>query len=130
MCILYQFIHNAISTRSYSAYSRDMATPAMSATGNQGEMVSEWVNAPADSHVLRYRLMDRSASEFGASSEVWVTFKGGEGRTHKPPATYRYKFGIHADARAVFDALCGAAHPGSIVHEMLKKPRVPYEGPF
>lgn len=98
----------------------------MQPTENQGEMASAWVDAPADSHVARYRLLDRTLSEFGASSEVWVTFKGG-GKNHTPPATYKYKFGTHDQARAVFDALCGSAHPGEVVDSQLKKPRVPFE---
>lgn len=103
-----------------------MPQPTMSPTENQGEMVSEWVSAPADSHVARFRLLDRSGSEFGASSEVWVEFKG-SAKSHKPPAAYKYKFSSHDQARGVFDALCAAAHPGEVVDAQLKKPRVPYE---
>lgn len=98
----------------------------MSPTENQGELASEWVSAPADSHVARFRLLDRSASEFGASSEVWVEFKGG-GKSHRPPAMYKYSFSSHDAARAVFDALVGSAHPGEVVDAQLKKGRVPYD---
>lgn len=100
-----------------------MPTPEMKPTENQGELASDWVAAPGDSHVGRFRLLDRSASEFGASSEVWVEFKGG----NRPPATYKYKFSSHDQARGVFDALCAAPHPGEVVDSQLKKARVPYE---
>ena len=107
-----------------------MATPPeLTETRNQGEKVSPWVAAPADSHVLRFKYYDRSLSEFGASSEIWITFKGG-GKNHKPPATYSYHFGTHDTARQVWTDLCAAAHPGEIVDAQLKKPRVPFKGPF
>lgn len=105
--------------------------PAMNPSGaeNQGEVVSDWVEAPESSHVAGFQLIDRSASSYGANSEVVVTFKGG-GKNHKPPATYRYRFSNHDEARSVFDALSGADHPGSVVHELLKKRGVPYIGPI
>lgn len=96
---------------------------------NQGESITPWVSAPGSSHVAAFRLLDRSLSEFGASSEVWVTFKGG-GKSHRPPPTYRYKLGSHDRAKEVFAALCGAEHPGEVIDAQLKKPRVPFEGPF
>ena len=94
---------------------------------NQGEEDSGWATAPGDSHVAAFRLLDRSRSEFGASSEVWVRFKG---RGSKPGPTYRYKLGSHAGAKQIFADLKGSAHPGEVVHQYLKEPRVPYDGPF
>ena len=106
-----------------------MATPDLTPTENQGELVSPWVAAPADSHVQGFRFFDRSGSEFGASSEIWVKFKGG-GKNHKPSCTYRYSLGTHDAAKAIWAALCGSPHPGAVVDAELKKPRVPYQGPF
>lgn len=107
-----------------------MATPPeLTSTENQGEKVSPWVGAPADSHVLKFRFFDRSLSEFGASSEIWVTFKGG-GKSHKPPASYRYSFSSHDKAKQIWADLCGSAHPGEVIDAELKKPRVPFSGPF
>lgn len=96
---------------------------------NQGEERSDWVEAPADSHVAGFMLIDRSHSEFGASSEVVVTFKGG-GKNHKPPSTYRYRFSKHNQARAVFDTLSGADHPGEVIWAELIRKNVPYIGPI
>lgn len=104
-----------------------MPAPEMKPTENQGEVASDWVNAPGDSHVARFRLLDRTASEFGAGSQIIVVFKAATGKTHRPEAAYAYKFSVHDQARAVFDALCGAAHPGEVVDAQLKKARVPYE---
>lgn len=93
---------------------------------NQGEVRSEWVAAPADSHVGWFQLVDRSASQFGASSEILVSFKSGK-NTHAPPAMYAYKFSKHHAAKAVFDMLKGSDHPGAVVHAELKAKNVPYK---
>jgi hypothetical protein len=103
-----------------------MSEQELTPTENQGEKVSEWVNAPEDSHVARFRLIDRSGSEFGASSEIWVTFKSSI-KNHKAPASYRYTFATHDEARSVWAALKGSAHPGEVVHSELILPRVPYQ---
>ncbi len=95
------------------------------AEDNQGEIRSEWVEAPADSHVDGFQLIDRSASAFGASSDVIVRFKGGK-NSHSPPATYRYRFSKHYAAQSVFEALKGADHPGEVVHAELKRKNIPY----
>ncbi len=107
-----------------------MATPPdLTPTGNQGEKASPWVSAPGDSHVAAFRFFDRSGSEFGASSEIWIKFKA-SGKSHKPAPTYRYKFSVHDTAKQIWADLCAAGHPGEIVHSELKVPRVPYDGPF
>ena len=92
---------------------------------NQGEKRSGWMEAPADSHVDGFELIDNSMSEFGASSVIVVRFKGGK-KNHSPPATYKYTFSKHNLARAVFDALCGSEHPGEIIDAELKKKNVPF----
>ncbi len=94
-------------------------------TVNQGEVRSEWVPAPADSHVGWFQLVDRSASAFGASSEILVTFKSPKA-SHSPPAMYRYKFSKHNAARSVFEQLKGSDHPGQVIHAELIKKNVPY----
>ncbi len=96
---------------------------------NQGEEVSEWVDAPAESHVAGFQLVDRSKSEFGASTEIIITFKGG-GKNHRAPATYRFRSTKHNQMRAVFDALKGSTHPGEVIHAELIKKNVPYIGPI
>jgi hypothetical protein len=108
-------------------YCRCMATPTMHPTENQGETRSDWVSAPSESHVARFQLTDHSASEFGASSSIVIVFKAKQGRIHKPESSYRYKFSSHDQARGVFDALCGSAHPGEVIDQQLKKPNVPCE---
>jgi hypothetical protein len=90
---------------------------------NQGQVLSDWISAPGDSHVDAFRLIDNSASEFGASSHILVRFKGSRGGT---PATYRYTFSKHYAAKATFEALSGSAHPGEVVHSELKAKNVPY----
>lgn len=92
---------------------------------NEGEVKSEWITAPGDSHVDGFQLLDRSASGFGASSEIIVRFKGGK-KNASPPSSYRYKFSKHNAARAVFDALSSSDHPGEVVHAELIKKNVPF----
>lgn len=106
-----------------------MATPDLTPTDNQGELVSPWVAAPADSHVQGFKFFDRSGSEFGASSEIWVKFKGG-GKNHRPPSIYAYSISVHDTAKGIWGALCGSAHPGAVVDAELKKTNMPCRGPF
>ena len=102
--------------------------PTAASNENQGEQVSEWVDAPEDSHVAGFQFIDRSMSEFGANSVIVVTFKGG-GKNHKPPATYHYSSSKHNYMKSVFEALKGSAHPGAVIDSMLKKANIPYVGP-
>ncbi len=106
-----------------------MATPELTPTGNQGEKVSAWVAAPGSSHVAGFKFYDRGESEFGASSEIWIMFKA-SGKSHKPPSVYKYSLSVHDTARQIWADLCGSAHPGEVIDAELKKPRVPYTGPF
>lgn len=100
-------------------------SPDPSPTENQGEIRSGWVEAPLDSHVDGFELIDRSSSAFGAMSEIIVRFKGGK-KNHSPPATYRYRFSKHNLAQAVFASLSGSSNPGEVVHAELKAKNVPY----
>lgn len=103
----------------------DPGIPPADDQTNQGEVRSEWVQAPADSHVGWFQLVDRSASEFGASSELLVSFKSAKS-SHSPPSMYKYKFSKHHAARATFEALKASDHPGEVVHAELKKKNIPY----
>jgi hypothetical protein len=91
---------------------------------NQGEEVSEWFSAPEGSHVAGFQFIDRSKSEFAATSELIVTYKGKNG---KPPATYSYKLNSHESLRNIFESLKGAEHPGALIDAQLKKANVPYK---
>jgi hypothetical protein len=92
---------------------------------NQGEVRSGWVTAPGDSHVDGFELIDRSASSYGAISEIIVRFKGGK-KNHSPPATYKYRFSKHNLAQAIFQELQGSDHPGAVIDAELKKKNVPF----
>ena len=93
----------------------------------------DWTPAPADSHVHSFRLTLPEELARGpggrlmggkAPATVEVRFrKAGRG---KRPAHYAYSFSDHADARAVFDALRDADHPGEVVDARLRKAGVPY----
>lgn len=100
-------------------------SPDRPAPDNQGESVGEWVSAPAGSHLGAFRLIDRSGSEYGASSNIEIRFNPAAGSS-KPSSVYEYTFSNHDQARAVFDALSSAGHPGEVVDKMLVKARVPY----
>lgn len=103
-----------------------MATPPdLTPTGNQGEKASPWVSAPGDSHVAAFRFFDRSGSEFGASSEIWIKFKA-SGKSHKPPSCYVYRFAVHDTAKQVWADLCASGSPGTVIHAELVQLRVPY----
>lgn len=101
------------------------AEPSGADNPNQGEKRSGWVTAPASSHVDGYEFIDRSESSYGASSVIIVRF-GGPGRNNKPPQTYRYTFSRHDQAKAVWDALVGAASPGTVIDAEIKKKNVPF----
>ncbi len=96
--------------------------PTDQGSDNQGEVKSDWVSAPADSHVDGFQLIDRSASEYGANSKIIVRFKGRKG----PPATYEYSSTKHFAMKATFDALCGSANPGEVVHSELIAKKIPF----
>lgn len=101
-----------------------MEQPLSELNPNQGEEVSEWVSTPGASHVAAFRLVDRSKTEFGASSEIHVTFKG---TGTKPGGSYVYSLSSHDAARQIFADMRASGHPGEVIHTELIAPRVPYK---
>lgn len=88
---------------------------------------SGWVNAPADSHVARFQLLDnpKGLVEKFQGALIHVEFKI---PTRQGMTLYRYFFGRDFErARSVFAMLQSAAHPGEIVHSELIEKRVRYE---
>lgn len=87
------------------------------------------VQAPAESHLQSFRMVDRKFAG-GGESEIFVTFRESVSkRTGKvrPATTYRYHSTDHTGLRQTFEAMTIAAHPGEVLHAELVKTGVPYE---
>ena len=92
---------------------------------------SGWVPAPADSHVAQFCYIDNRNVAIPQPSELYVTFKGTNTQKRSTPdVTYIYTFYDHATGKAVFEALCGAESPGTVVWSELKRKGVQYRGPL
>lgn len=80
------------------------------------------IDAPSDSHLKCYWFIDRSQSERGGPSELFVTFRE---RTSKktnavtPETTYRYTSYDHLSLRQTFEKMAIAGSPGTILHSDL-----------
>jgi len=91
---------------------------------------TEWVDAPAESHVKAFRYVDRSQSRLGGPSEVWVTFKAKDTKTkHYPEVTYKYEWYDHSAGLEAWGAISEAGSPGQVI-DGWKKSHVPYHGPM
>lgn len=104
---------------------------------------ADYIPAPATSHVYGFRLKaggfvrkflapSYDGAPAGTVAILEVAFKPPKpkGATEHPntiASEYSYFYTSEDDARAAFDALAGAAHPGEVVKAELIDRRVPYK---
>lgn len=91
--------------------------------------LSEWVDAPASSHLHSFRYND-------ARNNPLLQPPGGDGRSQIeirfrpkgrwPMTWYRYFFADHDEAQAIWEFLQEMEHPGMLVKDELEGRGVPY----
>lgn len=88
-----------------------------------------WIDAPADSHLLKFRYVAASAmarsdaARLGYMSFLYVVFKA----TDKAAETeYSYQFANESDGSNVLAKMVGHPDPGEIVWSDLRRKKVPY----
>jgi len=85
-------------------------------------VITDWVEAPATSHLRRFRFINRAFAEDGRPSELHVTFRATRSpRTGKyyGESTYTYESQSHLALRQTYAAMEIDEHPGAVLHRDL-----------
>lgn len=117
----------------YPDFATDPGRDLTSAAQNPG---SEWIDAPATSHVHSFKYQDSRQKGQSRFLKTFLANAPSAGRSilsvrFKPSGRfgvvhYEYYFSNAEVGRLVFDAMRLAAHPGEIVHFHLIRQKVPY----
>lgn len=86
---------------------------------------SPWVDAPGDSHLLKFRLVNRAFADSTEPSELYVIFRARHNpNTGKvtPESEYVYRDPDHQRLAVVFDRMSVHLDPGELVwSELIRK---------
>ena len=86
---------------------------------------SPWVDAPGDSHLEKFRLVNKAFADTTEPSELYVVFRARTNpRTgkHNPESEYVYKESDHQKLAVIFDRMSVHADPGELVwSELIRK---------
>ena len=107
-----------------------VGAPIQDPNSQSGGGSVEWVSAPPDSHLHSFRFHDARQIAFlrkfrGNVSILTVRFNPPKTNPGKGISEYEYEFADHAQGERVFREMCGMAHPGEMIQELIRL-RIPY----